>query len=139
MQELGFTSEDLHELQSLCISKIKASTASSTLSKSPHLGFLLFRWLEWGVEDEVKEYTKKLADTDEGVVDLLVGLSSEVLSSGGRRHVEINKDNIAKFVDINIIEEKVNEIKDTKWDQLQESQKESVEAFIKGGGLFYRV
>ncbi len=100
---------------------------------------LLFRWLDWGVEDEVKGYARKLADTDEGVVDLLVGLSSEVLSSGGRRHVEIKKDNIAKFVDINIIEKKVNEIKETKLDQLNESQKESVEAFLRGGGLFNNV
>lgn len=139
LQELGFSSEDLRELQSLCISKIGASAASSTLSKSPHLGMLLFRWLDWGVEDEVKEYARKLADTDEGVVDLLVGLSSEVLSSGGRRRVEINKDNVARFVDINIIERKVNEICETKLDQLNESQKESVEAFLKGKGLFDRI
>lgn len=136
LQELGFSSEDLRELQSSCISKIQASAASSVLSKSPHLGMLLFRWLDWGVEDEVKEYVRKLADTDEGVVDLLVGFSSEVLSSGGRRHVEINKDNVAKFVDINSIEKKVNSIKETKLDQLNEPQRESVEAFLRGGGLF---
>jgi len=136
LQELGFSSEDLRELQSLCISKMQASAASSVLPKSPHLGMLLFRWLDWGVEDEVKEYARKLADTHEGVIDLLVGFSSEVLSSGGRRHVEIKKDNIAKFVDINIIEQKVKEIRETKLDQLNESQRESVEAFLRGGGLF---
>lgn len=138
-QELGFSSEDLGELQTLCISRIKARAGSSELSKSPHLGMILFRWLDWGVADEVKEYARKLADTDEGVVDLLVGFSSEVLSSGGRRHVEINKDNIAKFVDINIIEKKVKEIREAKLDQLNEPQKESVEAFLRGGGLFDNV
>ncbi len=92
-QELGFSTEDSHSLQAACVVKIKEYAESGKLSKSPHLGMILFRWLAWGVESEVKEYVSRLVATDEGVLDLLVGFSSEVLSSDTGRRVEINKKN----------------------------------------------
>ena len=139
LQELGFTSEDLTELQQLCITRLRTLAESSELSKVPHLAMLLFRWLHWGDETEVKEYVQKLIESDAGVLDLLVGFSTEVLSSGGGRHVEINKQNIDTFVDISLIEGKVNKIKEGKAISLSESQEESIEAFLRGGGLFDNV
>ncbi|MFC1993058.1 P-loop NTPase fold protein [Chloroflexota bacterium] len=130
-RDLGFTPENIQELQKLGIKMIKERAESGTLSKTPHLAMLLFRWLHWGEEVEVKEYVAKLVESEEGLLDFLIGISSEVLSSDSGRRVEINKDNIGKFIDINIIEPKVIEIRDSKWDDLTESQRESVTAFFQ--------
>ncbi len=40
------------------------------------------------------------------------------------------------FVDISLIESKVNENIKLKIDQLNEQQKESVEAYLRGGNIF---
>jgi predicted KAP-like P-loop ATPase len=141
-QQLGFSSEDLSELQDLCVEKIKTHAKASDLSKSPHLGMLLFRWHEWGVESDVRKYVKKLIGIDEGIVDLLVGFSSEILSSDGSRRIGIRKQNINTFTDpdtLKELEEKVKKIKDNKWEALTESQKESVDAFLSGSELFDKI
>jgi predicted KAP-like P-loop ATPase len=141
-QQLGFSSEDLSELQNLCVEKLKMHAKANDLSKAPHLGMLLFRWLDWGVENDIREYIKKLIRTDEGIIDLLVGFSSEILSSDGSRRIGIRKQNINTFTDpktFENIEEKVKKIKDTKWETLTELQKESVDAFLSGNELIDKI
>jgi hypothetical protein len=38
----------------------------------------LFRWVEWGNEEDVREYVKGLVETDEGLLDFLVGFLTQV-------------------------------------------------------------
>ncbi len=128
-QDLGFSDADLDELQVACVTKIKEFAEAGRLSKSPHLGLILFRWLTWGTADETKEYANKLVETDERVVDLLVGFAGEVISDG-KRGVIIRKKDISKFVDVKVVEERVNNNIKPKIDQLNPSQKEAVEAFL---------
>jgi len=135
-RDLGFSDADLHELQVACVAKIKEFAESGKLSKSPHLGLILSRWLIWGTSEEARVYANKLAETDEGVVDLLVGLAGEVLSDGGKRGVIIDKKNISKFVDVKVIEERVNNNIKPKMEQLMQRQKEAVEAFLAGRTIF---
>jgi predicted KAP-like P-loop ATPase len=134
-RDLGFSDADLHELQVACVAKIKEFAESGRLSKSSHLGLILFRWLIWGTADEAKVYANKLIETDEGVVDLLVGFAGEALSDG-KRWVTIKKTNIAKFVDVKVVEERVNKNITPKIEQLNASQKEAVEAFLIAGTTF---
>jgi predicted KAP-like P-loop ATPase len=129
LRELGLSVDDLGELQTLCISKIRRCADIGELSKSPHLGMILFRWLAWGEESEVKDYVSRLVATDEGVLDLLVGLTSEVLSDAGRS-VRIDKSNIAAFVEISLIETKVKDTIEPKMDQLSEKHREAVRAYL---------
>lgn len=130
LQELGFSTKELCELHKLCVSKIEEFADSGTLSKSPHLGMILFRWLDWGGESKVKAYVKKLADSDEGVLDLLIGLSTEVLSDSGR-YTRIDRNNIAKFIDVSLIDSKVNDNVKPKASQLNPRQKEALEAYLR--------
>lgn len=134
--ELEFSADDIIELHALCVQKIKAASTSSEFSKLPRVGTILFRWLRWGNADEVKEYVGKLVETDEGLLDLLQALSTEVRSSGGGRRIEISQDYITSFIDIDHIETKVKNMKNNKWDQLDERQKELIEAFLKKKTLF---
>lgn len=130
LQELGFSNEDLHGLQELCVSILRKYDKSKELSKLPHLGMLLFRWLDWGDKAEVKRYVKKLTESDEGTLDLLVGFSTEVLSTSGR-YRRIDKNNISKFVKLALIEERAKRIKETQWSKLNKLQKEALEAFFR--------
>ena len=128
--ELELSEEDLAELQQLCIEKIKEQAESGELSKSPHLGMLLFRWIHWGDETEVKAWVEGLVATDRGLLDLLVGFSTEVISSDRGRFKNINRQNIETFVDIKQIEEKVYKIIEDKI-ELSELERECVDAFLK--------
>jgi len=129
--ELELSQEDLLELHNLCVSKIKMAAAESGLSKSPHLGMIMYRWLHWGNADEVKEYARKLVETDEGVIDLLVGVTTEVLSSSTGRRAEIQQKDISAFIDIELIKATVAQIKKTELEQFNKSQQEAVDAFLK--------
>jgi predicted KAP-like P-loop ATPase len=129
--ELELSQEDADELKSLCVTKIKTAAAGGKLSKSPHLGVTMYRWLHWGNADEVKEYAKKLVETDEGVIDFLVGVATEVLSSSTGRRVEIQQKDISAFIDVELIKTRVAGIKDTEWEKLNKAQQEAVYAFLR--------
>lgn len=129
--ELELSQEDSFELHNLCVTKIKTAAVSGELSKSPHLGMIMYRWRDWGNADEVKEYAKKLVETDEGVIDLLVGVTTEVLSSSTGRRAEIQQKDISAFIDIELIKATVAQIKKTEVEQFNKSQQEAVDAFLK--------
>lgn len=132
LQELDFSLKEVDELRKLCVQKIEEFADSGMLSKSPQLGMVLFRWLDWGDKSKVKTYVKTLVETDEGVLDLLIGLSSEVLSGSGR-YTRIDRSHIAEFIDINLIETKVNDKIRPKASQFNPRQKEALEAYLRSG------
>jgi hypothetical protein len=64
-----------------------------------------------------------------------VGLVTVKLSTGGgrytiRRTPEIRKEHISPFVDPQSITSRVQYIRDTKWNELSQEQREAVEAFF---------
>ena len=129
--ELELSQEDSFELHNLCVTKIKTAAVSGELSKSPHLGMIMYRWHDWGNADEVKEYARKLVETDEGVIDFLVGVTIEVLSSSTGRRAEIQQKDISAFIDIELIKTRVAQIKETEWEKLNNIQQEAVDAFLR--------
>jgi len=129
--ELELSQEDSFELHNLCVTKIKTAAVPGELSKSPHLGMIMYRWHDWGNADEVKEYAKKLVETDEGVIDFLVGVTIEVLSSSTGRRADIQQKDISAFIDIDLIKTRVAQIKETEWERLNKAQREAVDAFIR--------
>ena len=131
---LEFSDSDISELRTVCVDKIRAAAEAGSMAKSPHMGMILYRWERWGNPDDAKEYAKKLIGTDEGVMDLVAGFQTEVMSDGERR-IDISKKGIAHFVDLSSIETKVNDIKKSKWDQLAEQQKELVDTYLSGEAL----
>lgn len=129
--QLQLSQEDSLELHRLCVSKIKAAAQSGELSKSPHLGVTMYRWLHWGNADEVKEYAKKLVETDEGLIDFLVGITTEVLSSSTGRRANIEQKDISTFIDIELIETRITEINQAEREGLNKTQQEAVDAFLR--------
>jgi predicted KAP-like P-loop ATPase len=131
MVQLEFTKENSLELHNSCISKIRMAAERSELSKSPHLGMTMYRWRDWGNANEVKEYAEKLVETDEGLIDFLVGIAGEVISSSSGRRVEIRQKDVSAFINIDLIKVRIEQIKDNQWDNLNNIQKEAVDAFLR--------
>lgn len=131
LQEMSFSAEDMETFHSDCINLIKKAAKESTLSKLPNLGYVLYRWLEWGNEADVKDYVQNLVQTKEGLIDFLVGMSTEILSDYGERRRNIRREDIKKFIDISIIEPNVNALKEQdEWEMLDNIQKEVVNIFL---------
>jgi hypothetical protein len=91
----------------------------------------MYRWLHWGNADEVKEYARKLVETDEGVIDFLVGMTTESWSSSTGRHAHIEQKDISAFIDVELIKTRVAQIKETECERLNNTQQEAVDAFLR--------
>ena len=70
---------------------------------------LLFRWVEWGNEEDVREYVKGLVETDEGLLDFLVGFLTQVYSTSEDYKV-IRRSTIEKLIDVGLVEKRAREV-----------------------------
>ncbi len=124
--KLEWNPEDIQELKTIIVTKLKDFAKSGKLTESPHLGMLLYTWREWGIENEVKKYVEQISSYDEGVLNLLVGFTSEVISD--TRHLEIDKKDIQVFIDPKILETRIKSIEASK-KEVTPLQKEAIDAF----------
>jgi predicted KAP-like P-loop ATPase len=74
--------EGLEELKKLCLAKISAAAASSTLRSHSERAFILYRWLQWSGNDEPKQWVKGLIATDDGLLLFLEPFIREVRIRG---------------------------------------------------------
>ncbi|MFC2071917.1 hypothetical protein ACFLUU_04270 [Chloroflexota bacterium] len=126
---------DFMELREIVLNRIRSEAKEGTLSKRPLLGAILFRWRDWVDISESNGYVSELVKTDNGLFDFLVGLVTVVLSIGGgkystRRTPEIRREHISQFVDPDSLTGRVVYIKNNKWDELSQEQREAVDAFF---------
>ncbi len=131
LQKLGFSLVDLKGFQAACVEKIKKNAETGEISRAPHLDLLMHKWRDWGVKDEVNRFVQQLAETDEGVLALLMGFAGERIGTEGRR-ILVNKKNLGEFTDIGSFESKVKKLNKSK---LNEPQKELLDSFLKGEDL----
>lgn len=125
----GFSQKNLEELHSRCVTLIQDAATSDRLSKEPHLGMLLFRWLQWGREEDVREWVKELVKTDDGLLDFLIGFVTQVYSTSGNYKV-VRRSTIGKLIDVSIVEERARQVNQCKRDELNSQQKEAIDTFL---------
>ena len=75
-------SADLPSMRELCLRKIKEAGQDGRLEKNQELGYLLYRWREWGSEEEVRQWVDGLLTTEGGFLDLIRGFYQESESRG---------------------------------------------------------
>lgn len=107
--EPGFSEEGLDKLHNKCVTLIQDAAASGRLPKKPHLWMLLFRWVEWGNEEDVREYVKGLVEINEGLLDFLVGFLTQVYSTSEDYKV-IRRSTIEKLIDVGLVEKRAREV-----------------------------
>jgi predicted KAP-like P-loop ATPase len=122
------TKTDLGILEPLCVEQFKAAEEQGTLLAVKKLPHILFRWKEWGSEDEVKAFIRKSIEGKKELVALLSAFVSKVLSSSGNYNT-LNKKAIGELYDIQEIERKVANISSEDLQAMSEVEKEAVELF----------
>ena len=131
-------SKQLGELEKLAIVKIEKWAKEKPLSKSSHLASILYSWkrLTEPSSQPVKEYTNKLIESDEGIVDLIAAFLSKSTSHGLRDYVgrvqwRIRLESIEDFVPPKDIEPRVRIIvKSEDFKMLGEKQQKALQIFL---------
>ena len=133
---------DFIELREIVLNRIRSEAKKGTLSKRPLLGAILFRWRDWAHVSEPNGYVSELVKTDEGLLDFLVGSVTVMLSTGEgkygiRRTPTISREHISEFVDPESLTNRVERIKNSKWGELSQEQREAVDAFFRRDGRIF--
>jgi hypothetical protein len=127
-QEPLLTKADLSILESLCVELLKAAEKQGTLLTTKNLPHVLFRWKEWGYEDDVRSFIEETIKSKEGLVVLLTAFVSRVLSTSGDYNT-LSKKSIGELYDIQQIEKKVANISSNDLQAMGEAEKEAVSLF----------
>ncbi len=128
-----FDDESLVKLQEKCALKIEQWAKTGRLINSNHLGYILFRWLEWGAKSSVDEFVANSILTSEGLIKVLRGFVSSVQVFGARPKVEwqINIKNVAEFIEPELIIKKLDDIPNSKTEAFGDEEKRVIEVFRK--------
>lgn len=95
--------DDVADLQSLCLKKLQHAAASGQLARCSNLSLLLFRWREWGGENEPRAFVAQMTSTPSGAIKFLRAFLSRSTSYGtddyvGKERWYIKLDHIEMFV-----------------------------------------
>jgi len=128
--------KQLEELEKIALHKIKDASSSSDLVKTPKLAHILYRWRDWEGEEPVKEWTKKIIASNEGLADFLVAFLSESqsYSSGdrvARTYWRLDPKSIEPFINPSEIIERCRKLLELQPDWLKDKRKIAVETFVK--------
>lgn len=118
-------SNDIDTFKKLVLEKIRTISDSLKILQSPNPISLLYNWKEWGKEDEVKEWAKKVIETDDGLLNFLNAFKSEqrwrnmgMMGGGGdlvmRKTLRVNPKDIDNFIDTDSIIERVKLLANNK-------------------------
>lgn len=121
---------DTTEPKSILLERIKEEAKDGSLLTETHFAFFLYRWKDWGSEDEVKQYVAKLIKTRGGLLAYLKGFVGKVYSSNGN-YYRIDKKALHDFVPLEMLDPMVQAITDEELTTMGEKEKEAVTLYRK--------
>jgi len=68
----------LNMLKPLLVERFKKAAEDSTLLKTKHSLYVLFRWKEWGSENDVTTFIDRTVESKKGLVELLPTFVSQI-------------------------------------------------------------
>jgi predicted KAP-like P-loop ATPase len=106
--------EKIQEIQDICIERIKAAIAKSTLSTMPHLTTLIWTLYRWGFKEEAKRYVMD-AISDDRLPNVLELFVTDVFSSTAgerveRHRIESSKAALTELVDFPALQERLRSL-----------------------------
>lgn len=134
--DLVLNSSQLQRLQELCLGKVQTARNQSSLQKVPHLNVVLFYWNEWGDPTDVRAYVADLIAVPEGLADFLAGFLSQIRSGTAgeyyvRREWMINLDSVARYVEIEVLTERLASLRNQDLASFSERQRLAIDTFSK--------
>jgi predicted KAP-like P-loop ATPase len=129
------SADDLDGLKSLIVEKIRSAASADELIDSPDLGHLLYRWADWGSEDEPRTWANRVSQSDEGLIRLLSAFLGEVRShtSGQRtetRRFRMDPKSIEPFLDPDALIDRVRSLGSSR--DFAGRDEAAIEQFIRG-------
>ena len=128
--------EGWDEIRSYLLGRIRAAASDMTLANSPHLAILLYRWKEWGLIEEIREFADRLVESDDGVLVFLQGMMAQKSTSVGEYAAlqgwHIPLENVGEFVDVETLHKSVQRIKIERGDDVSALARAAIEAFMEG-------
>lgn len=131
-ERLTVNAKQLEQLEQLACNRIIEWAKDGRLAKHRELPSILFRWKEWGNQDDVIQFVNQVIQDDDGLVVFITSFLSPVTSQGvgsyvGRTNWHINLKSIGNFIDVKKIESRLrNIISTSKFENLDEQQKLAV-------------
>lgn len=98
------TKADLQGLRTLCIEKIRAAAQDGRLSSSNNLMYMLYRWKQWGGDQEVRQWVATQTGTPKLALVFLdraiqTTYSYQMDDYAGRKHRRLRIETISDFID----------------------------------------
>jgi predicted KAP-like P-loop ATPase len=135
--ERTVTSEQLVELEEMCLNKIKEWLNTNDLIKHKNFLGVLYRWKDWGIEEEVYGYVDSAIQNDEGLITLLERSLGKVTTSvPPYSYYELKLDDIKNFIPLEKISERILQInKSDKFEDLSSEAKNAITQYVDKQGV----
>ncbi|HIG96493.1 TPA: AAA family ATPase [Candidatus Woesearchaeota archaeon] len=118
-------SVDTTKPKEILLQRIKDAVKGGKLPEEKGFVFFLYRWKEWGNEDDVKKYIEELVKTRAGLLAYLKGFVGKVFSSNGNYN-RIDKKAISRFLPKETLDTLVQAITSEELAQMGEKEKEAI-------------
>jgi predicted KAP-like P-loop ATPase len=111
-EEQIVTKEHLQELEAVALGKIRLASEEGRLLTVPQLPHVLYRWRDWGDEQEVRSWIDSTVEADEALVRLIssfynVSYSYSDATPQGVPHERLDPEWLRPFVDPEAVIERV--------------------------------
>lgn len=127
--------DDVNKLDSIGKEKIEKWWKEGKLLNAKRALFILYRWKEWGGDQEINLFIQENTNTTKQIAKFLIiflrGVSSQ--SNKGIEesyHYEFHYKDLKRFVDVETIYSKVKDLNKKDMAELDELEKETVKLFI---------
>lgn len=123
--------DEIKELQTLCLEKIREAASKGRLLNHTRMAYILYRWKEWGTEEEPRDWAlKQVTTSPTSALTFLAGLvnmstSQQMGSYYQQKHWRINLKNVEDFVDAEVMEKALEGVAT----ELSARHQRAVEAF----------
>jgi predicted KAP-like P-loop ATPase len=133
-EEWLISAQHLKELEELAANRVQDVAEQSSLLQTPGLPKLLYCWLKWTSEEEVRQWVKKVINDDEGLVDFLEKFLETIITESvsdmvPRKAYRLDPNWIEPFLESSSVIDRVRSLADKRG--LTEDQTSAIRQFIE--------
>lgn len=128
-------SDQLEDLERIACEKIEIWAEDGRLAKHNELASILFKWRRWD-QQKAEEYISKLINNDEGLIDFISAFVEKsrtysIEDKVSKTVFNIHFENIAKFVELDEIKTRIQNIKDSQSFEFNDIQEKAIKLFLE--------
>ncbi|AEA46891.1 KAP family NTPase [Archaeoglobus veneficus] len=127
--------EHLEELEKIALNKVRDAARQDSLLQTPDLKQVLYCWVAWAGEEEVKEWIQKVISTDKGLIRLLERSLKKTFNKSvsdvvGKTHYKLDLVWLERFIELSPqIIDRIERLAENS--EISENLKIAIEQFIR--------